>query len=337
MKKHIIALAVISFIVSAAISYLAVEGLYRHDLKASMLELKGYGDSLIDWQAPEIKSAFSRSDDIGILYGINKLSKFKNVSESFILDSNLTVVIHNDSANWNKKYSQPVFENAAALKTNSVTPLNDNSGFLYSIPLDSGNTLFAMISSRGILESLNAWKIKLYIFAFVLSLIFCLLIYYCAKLLFLAPFNKIKKSLSMKDKIKKNMYSELIDMVMVDVNNLSSDLSAASDNSLLIKQLLAYILQNYISVQADVFALLDSNAKIVYCFDKAGLLFKDKNINTHIFNAVNNAVIIKNISDVLAKLEKVSFESDNIKIEINPVKNNDGILTGIIISGQEIR
>ncbi len=337
MKRNIIFLSLIFFLITAGFSYFIIELLYNNNLKESKNTLKDYSVAFIDSAAPEIKAAFSKSDDIGLLYSISKLSKFKNITESFILNKDLTVVIHNDSSKWNLKYSQPVYQNAVSAKSAMLSVLPDSAGFLYSIPIDNSNVLCAVISYQTVETGLNAWKIKLYVFAFVLCLILFMFIYYVSKILFLVPFNKTKKALSMKDKAQKNIYSELIDMVMVDVNNLSSDLSAASDTSILAKQLLAYVAKNYVSVKSDVFAVLDCGAKTVYCFDEEGLLFKDKTKNTHVFNAVNNAGIIKHISAVLEKLEKVSFDADNLKIEINPVKNGDGILTGIIIEAFKLK
>lgn len=337
MKRNIIFLSLIFFLITAGFSYFIIGLLYNNNLKESKNMLKDYSVAFIDSAAPEIKTAFSKSDDIGLLYSINKLSKFKNITESFVLNKDLTVVIHNDSSKWNIKYSQPVYQNAVSAKSAALSVLPDSAGFLYSIPIDDSNVLCAVISYKSVEAGLKAWKIKMYVFAFVLCLILFIFIYYVSKVLFLVPFNKTKKSLSMKDKMRKTIYSELIDLVMADVNNLTSDLSAASDTSILAKQLLAYVATNYVSVKSDVFAVLDCGAKTVYCFDEEGLLFKDKNKNTHVFNAVNDAGIIKHISSVLEKLEKVSFEADNLKIEINPVKNGEGILTGIIIEAFKLK
>jgi len=238
MKRNIIVLSLIVFFITAGISYFVIEILYRHNLKESMNYLKDYSVSVVDSVAPEIKASFSKSDDIGLLYSINKLSKFKNITESFILNKDLTVVIHNDSSKWNKKYSDPIYQNAVSAKSGMVIPLPNSAGFLYSIQIDDANTLCVISSAQNILARLNTWKIKLYEFSFVLSLIFLFFIYYLSKFLFLVPFNKTKKSLSLKDKMPKTIYSELVDMVMVDVNNLSSDLNNASDNSILQKNLL---------------------------------------------------------------------------------------------------
>lgn len=335
MKRNIIVLSLIVFFITAGISYFVIEMLYKHNLKESLNYLKDYSVSIVDSVAPEIKTSFSKSDDIGLLYSINKLSKFKNITESFILNKDLTVVIHNDSSKWNKKYNEPIYQTAFSSKE-GIIPLANSEGFLYPVQIDDANTLCVISSAQNILAKLNGWKIKLYVFSFVLSLIFLFLMYYLSKFLFLVPFNKTKKSLSLKDKMPKTIYSELVDMVMVDVNNLSSDLNVASDNSNLTKQLLAHVAEKYISLNSDVFAVLDSNAKIIYCIDKNNVLFGEKNINTHVFNAVNNADIIKHISSVLEKQEEISFESDNLKIEINPVKNEQKIFTGIIIEAIKI-
>jgi hypothetical protein len=335
MKRNIIFLSLIVFFITAGISYFVIEILYRHNLKESMNYLKDYSVSVVDSVAPEIKTSFSKSDDIGLLYSINKLSKLKNITESFILNKDLTVVIHNDSSKWNKKYSEPIYQKAVS-EQSGITPLSNSAGFLYSIYIDDTNTLFAVISAQNILAKLNGWKIKLYVFSFVLSLIFSFLMYYLSKFFFLVPFNKTKKALSMKDKMPKTIYSQLVDMVMVDVNNLSNDLNTINDNSNLSKQLLAYVAEHYMHIQYDVFAILDGNAKIIYCTDKNSVLFGDKNINTHVFNAVNNADIIKHISSVLEKQEKVSFKSENLKIEINPVKNEQKTFVGIIIEAIKI-
>ncbi|MDD5020813.1 MAG: hypothetical protein PHR82_01600 [Endomicrobiaceae bacterium] len=340
MKRNIIILSLISFFVTAGLSYFIVEMLYKNNLKQSLNYLKDYSVSIVDSLAPEIKTSFSKSDDIGLLYSINKLSKFKNITESFILNKDLIVVIDNDSSKWNKKYPQSIYQNAVSAKSNLLATFPDFSGFLYSIPIDDTNTLCAIISAQNISAQLNGWKIKLYVFSFIVSLILAFFIYYLSKILFLIPFNKTKKSLSLKDKMPKTIYSQLIDMVMVDVSNLSNDLNAINDTSNLSKQLLAYVTEKYMYIQYEVFAVLDSNAKIIYCIDKNNILFGDKNINTHVFNATNNAVIIKNISTVLEKQEKISFSIDDIAINVIPVKNQEKTLIGIVIEAikiQEIR
>ena len=105
MKKNIIILSILSFLVSATILYLFVNIIYKERINYQIKAVKQNVISNIELTAPEVKTAFSKSDDISLLYSIEKISKINNVIETFIINKDLNIVIHNDSTKWNKKSS----------------------------------------------------------------------------------------------------------------------------------------------------------------------------------------------------------------------------------------
>ena len=105
MKRNIIILSILSFLVSATILYLFVNIIYKERINYQIKAVKQNVISNIELTAPEVKTAFSKSDDISLLYSVEKISKINNVIETFIINKDLNIVIHNDSTKWNKKSS----------------------------------------------------------------------------------------------------------------------------------------------------------------------------------------------------------------------------------------
>ena len=105
MKRNITILSILSFLVSATILYLFVNIIYKERISYQVRAVKQNIISNIELTAPEVKTAFSKSDDISLLYSVEKISKINNVIETFIINKDLNIVIHNDSTKWNKKSS----------------------------------------------------------------------------------------------------------------------------------------------------------------------------------------------------------------------------------------
>ncbi|MBQ1609508.1 MAG: hypothetical protein II090_01060, partial [Elusimicrobia bacterium] len=94
MKRNIIILSVLAFLFSAALWYLVAEVLYEERISVQTKITQENIVSNIELTAPEIKAALSKPDDISLLYSIEKLSKIKSVQESFIIDTDLNILIH---------------------------------------------------------------------------------------------------------------------------------------------------------------------------------------------------------------------------------------------------
>lgn len=334
MKRNTIILAVISFIFSFGCLYFFTAYIYHERLSASLSSAKNSSISVVDIISPEIKAAFLKPDDISLLYSIERMSKIKNVTEAFILDKNSNVVIHNDSSKWNKKYNEPVFSNAVSAKDKKLQSLSPSS-FLYSVPINENAVLCAVFSLDDILSSFKIWKIKLYVLSFLFSVIFTFFIYYLLKFFFIRPFEKAKKYLSLNERNKKTIYSDLVNMAFQssEINNEKLDnIEFKSDK---IKELFKYVLERRVDTSASVFSVLDDSAKIVYCSDVNKVIFSKQTINTHIVNATANINIIQEISKIIDNADSSSeLNIENLKINIIPVRNEAGSFIGIVITGK---
>ena len=321
------------FVSLAVLMYFLVELVYINRLNKSINIAEDTSISLVDIISPEIKASFLKTDDISLLYSIERLSKIKNVIEVFILDKDLNISIHNDSSKWNKKYSDNIYVNAMASKNKLIQPFQSSYNVLYSLPINENATLCSIFSLNDIYNDFKIWKIKLYVFTFILSLIISICVYYLSILLFLRPFIKTKKYLSLNEKNKKTIYSELINMVTI--NNKTDDIDCKNDK---LKELLNYILKSYLQHSDDVFIVLDNTAKIIYCFDTDEVLLSKQDINMHIVNATKNIDIIQNISKIVENPESiVNIDIENLKVNLIPIKNESDNFLGILIVGNSIK
>ncbi|MFA7675595.1 MAG: hypothetical protein WCY38_05965 [Endomicrobiia bacterium] len=333
MKRNIIILSMLCFVSLAVLMYFLVELVYINRLNKSINIAEDTSISLVDIISPEIKASFLKTDDISLLYSIERLSKIKNVIEVFILDKDLNISIHNDSSKWNKKYSDNIYVNAMASKNKLIQPFQSSYNVLYSLPINENATLCSIFSLNDIYNDFKIWKIKLYVFTFILSLIISICVYYLSILLFLRPFIKTKKYLSLNEKNKKTIYSELINMVTI--NNKTDDIDCKNDK---LKELLNYILKSYLQHSDDVFIVLDNTAKIIYCFDTDKVLLNKQDINIHIVNATKNIDIIQNISKIVENPESiVNIDIENLKVNLIPIKNESDNFLGILIVGNSIK
>ena len=127
MKRNIIILSVLAFLFSAALWYLVAEVLYKERISVQTKITQENIVSNIELTAPEIKAALSKPDDISLLYSIEKLSKIKSVQESFIIDTDLNILIHDNSEKWNKKYDQDFYRELVKIKEMAVRNIDQNT------------------------------------------------------------------------------------------------------------------------------------------------------------------------------------------------------------------
>ncbi len=184
MKRNIIILSVLAFLFSAALWYLVAEVLYKERISVQTKITQENIVSNIELTAPEIKTALSKPDDISLLYSIEKLSKIKSVQESFIIDTDLNILIHDNSEKWNKKYDQDFYRELVKIKEMAVRNIDQNT-IVYSLPLNDNSYLCVKFSLQSIYDSLKLWKIKLYVYGFIFSLLLVFVVCYLSIFLFL--------------------------------------------------------------------------------------------------------------------------------------------------------
>lgn len=330
MKKNIIILSVICFIFTSFLMYVFIEYVYVNRMSLALSSAQKTSISLVDAISPEIKASFLKPDDISLLYSIEKMSKIKNITEAFIIDNQMNILIHNDSSKWNKKYKSDVFVNAVSSKDKMLQKLNTSS-FVYSLPINKDSVLCTIFSLDEILNNFKIWKMKLYVLAFILSFAVTFCIYYLLKFLFLRPFLRAKKYLSLNERNKKTIYSDLINMAFQTSEIVNEKLDNIESKSGKIKELFKYAFER-LQYSGNVFAVLDDSARILYCFDPDKKIFDKHDINVHIVNAVSNAGIIQTISKIIAMPHIAEeIEIEDLKVQIIPVKNESGGFIGILI------
>lgn len=335
MKKNIIILSILSFLVSATMLYFFVEIIYKERLNYETEAVKQNIISNIELTSPEIKTAFSKSDDISLLYSIEKISKINNVIETFIINEDLNIVIHNDSAKWNKKYDNSFYKEILTLKNASVRNIDINTS-VYSLPLNETSVLCVKFSLGTVYTNIKTWKIKLYVYCFIISFLLLFIIFYLSKFLFLHPFNKTKKYLSMNNTSGKTIYSDIVNMALAC--NENQNFEGKEDGVMALQNLIDTVFKSYISIRDEIFIILDNKAKLVYCVDENNIILENKEVGLHIVGLTKNSNLIKNISNILENpIDVINIDIAAYKVNITPLKDNQDNFIGIIISGNSIK
>ncbi|WP_372519050.1 hypothetical protein [Candidatus Ruminimicrobiellum ovillum] len=330
MKRNIIILSVLSFLFSAVLMYLFAEILYKERISVQIKSAQESIVSGIELIAPEIKASLTKVDDISLLYSIEKLSKIKSVQESFIIDSDLNILIHDNSEKWNKKYDQDFYRELVKIKEVAVRNI-DSYTMVYSLPLNETSSLCVKFSLQSIYDSLKLWKIKLYVYGFIVSLLFAFAVYYLSKFLFLRPFNKAKKYLSVNNTTKKTIYYDIVKMAL----SYSGNADENDENSLLkLKNFMNVLCKSYLSYSDEIFVVLDSNARLIYCSDDNNVVLDEKTVGEHIVKLTRNSEILKSVSTLLENpSDVINIDISAYKINLTPVKDEQDDFVGIIISG----
>ena len=336
MKKNIIILSILSFLVSATILYLFVNIIYKERINYQIKAVKQNVISNIELTAPEVKTAFSKSDDISLLYSVEKISKINNVIETFIINKDLNIVIHNDSTKWKKKSSDNLlYKEIVSLQKVSIKNI-DLQTLVYSLPLNETSVLCVKFSLKSIYKSMKSLEIKFYAYGFIISFLFSFIIFYLSKFLFLYPFNKTKKYLSINDTSSKTIYSDIVNMALSCSKNLDFKTETNSDSSL--KHLISTVFKSYISIRDEIFIVLDNKAKLIYCIDENNVILERKEVGLHIVELTKNLNLIKNISNVLEKpTDVINIDIETYKVNISPLKDDVDNFIGIIISANSIK
>jgi len=330
MKRNIIILSILSFLVCGALLYLFVEILYKERLSIQINSAQENIVSSIELISPEIKTSLSKLDDLSLLHFVEKLSQINSVQESFIIDSNLNILFHNNSEQWNKKYDQDFYRELVKIQETAIRNL-DQYTLVYSLPLSDTSSLCVKFSLEPIYKSLKMWKIKLYVYGFIISVLLMFVIYYLSKFLFLFPFNRTKKYLSLNNTTKKTIYYDIVKMALSYNGNVNED----EENVILkLKNLMNVLCKSYLSYSDEVFVILDNNAKLIYCSDDNNVVLDEKTVGEHIVKLTRNSEVLKSVSAVLENpTDVINIDVSAYKVNITPLKDEQDNFVGIIISG----
>jgi len=272
----------------------------------------------------EIKNNFVKSDDIPLLYSTEYISKIKNISEVFITDKNLTILIHNDSNKWNTKLYGDVYTNAINSNERLIQQIDTNK-ILYSFPVDENAFAFIVLTFEDIVNDYNTLKNKLYLYSLILSFILSVILCLLCNLLFFVPFIKTKKILTTQGNNKRTVYWELVDMAR------KSEIKYNKQEIDTLKTL-KKIIDKLNEEKTNVIAILDNKATVIYNSGQKTEIFNGSKIKVHIMEATSNMEIIKAVSNLMEENSPVKEkEIPNLKLKISAVKDNN-VLYAIIIT-----
>ena len=115
----------------------------------------------------------------------------------------------------------------------------------------------------------------------------------------------------------------------------SGNADANDENAVLkLKNFMNTLCKSYLSYSDEIFVILDSNARLIYCSDDNNVVLDDKNVGEHIVKLTRNAEILKAVSQLLENPDEViNVDISAYKINITPVKDEQDDFVGIIISG----
>lgn len=323
LKRNIFILTILSFILIFVTLCISINVCCNSMLKSSVENTKQNTLSYLKIASSEIKNNFAKADDIPLLYSTEYISKIKNISEVFITDKNLTILMHNDSSKWNKTLYGDIYTNAVNSNEQLIQQIS-NDKILCSFPIDGNAIIFITLTFEDIINEYKLWKNKLYLYSLILSFVLSIILYLLCNILFLAPFIKTKKILTIQGNNKKTIYWELIDMARKNEVNYKKQ-----EPDFL--KMFAEIIDKTNKEKSDIIAILDSNAKIIYSSQQKPEIFNCLKTNIHIMEATNNSEIIKAVSNLLETEDKTKgIELHDIQIKISSITNNN-FLSAIII------
>ena len=338
MKKNIFFVSFLLLVLLSAGLYFITEYIYLTILKDNKNSLKDNSLSIVEQISPEIKAAFLKSDDIALLYNIEKISKLQNISEAFIINKNMEILIHNDSNKWNKKFEDSVYTNAVEAQKKLIQQVSDFQ-YMYSLPINENSVLCVNISLDKLSGTYKTFKIKMYLIFAALVLLIVFIVHKLMKFFFLRPYNKTKQLLALNETKKKTIYWELITMARKDIVTDSSQITDDQLDKENIKDLFNFALNGDFLQKNDITAIFDTSTKILFCKDKDKVLFEDQKLNTHIVNATTNVELIKTVSQTVEKAnlaQETELTTSNLNIKIIPVINDKNLFVGTVVAANYV-
>lgn len=299
MKKNIILLNFVFLLVIGGVFYFSAYRLSK--LKASDLEHLAIekARSAVKVSVPSINRAIKNSDDISVLTNVESISKLENVSSAFILDGDNTVIIHNNTNEWNSKREGDIYDRALKYKGELLQLSYDKDHILFSVPVDKGYVLCCIFSTLQASEKAEYWKIKYFTVAAALCAVLIIILYFLSKLFIALPFERTKKKIEKGaiEASKGEKYDEIADMFATENEKARQKIKALQQDKNSLTKIIEYYLgrelRNY-----KLLIILDSSNGIVYSYDNTDkFLKKDFSENGNILEAA----LLPEIIDMVSK------------------------------------
>jgi hypothetical protein len=335
MKKNIIALNLVFFLILAGLFYLLALQLAKYksaDLQHLTIEK---ARSAVNVSLSSIDRALKNSDDIALLTYIESIAKLENVTSAFILDNNNTVIIHNNTNEWNSIRKDEIYDMAINYNGELLQLSHDRDHILFSAPLYGSNTLCCIFSTQKASENAGYWKIKYMTAAAAAAIGLIIILYLLSKLFILLPFNRTKKRLELSsvENIKDGKYDEITDLFATESEKLTRKIKALQEDKSSLTKIIGYYsgmsAKNY-----SLFVILDSSNNIVYFYDTTEkFLKKDIREGINILEASELTEILKIISDANDNPGKeLSCDINGISVTTVSIPEN-GKVSATIIKG----
>lgn len=301
MKKNIILLNIVFFIILAGVFYLLTYQLSIYkakDLENLTIEK---ARSAVNVSIASINRAIQNSDDISLLMNIESISKLENVSSAFILDRDNTVIIHNNTDEWNSKRNGDIYDRAVNYDGELLQISYDKDHILFSAPLAKDYTLCCIFSTQKASENARYWKIKYFTVTAVAAVILIFILYFLSKFFIVLPFNRTKRKIEkgVMDSTKDGKYDEIADMFATENEKSLQKIKALHND----KKNLTRIIEYYLGKSSESYQLLiilDSSNNVVYAYDKTEkFLKKDFAEDSNILEATINPGILTLVSKSL--------------------------------------
>ncbi|MCL2144941.1 MAG: hypothetical protein FWH43_05575 [Endomicrobia bacterium] len=308
MKKNVILLNFVFLLILSGIFYLLTSQLAKYkaaDLEHLTIEK---ARSAVNVSVPSVNRAIQNSDDILLLTNIEAIAKLENVTSSFILDRDNTVIIHNNISDWNSKRKGDIYDTAVNYNGELLQLSYDKDHILFSVPLAKDYTLCCIFSMQKASENARNWKIKYFTVAFIAVFLAVFLLHLLSKLFIIMPFDRTKKKIEKGalETAKDGKYDEIADMFATENEKYLQKINALQHDKKSLTKIIEYYMgsssQNY-----KLLVIMDSSNNVVYAYDKtAKFLKKDFAENGNIIEASAS-------TEMLALISK-SSESPNTEV-----------------------
>jgi hypothetical protein len=338
MKKNIIFLSLFLLLFICGVFY-PITNLLSKDKSKNLETLTAEKvKSAVEALAPYFNKAILNSDDISLIVNISDITKIENVTNCFILDANGKVLMHNNTSQWNTEKNTIIYNNAIKNKTGLLQQIPGKETLLLSEPLVENNTLFCLISVQKANENAKHWKIKYYTIASLVAIFIITALYFLSKLLILAPFNRIKKSLE--DKFHGNTNTgnrnEITDIFDLERDKIASQTQMLKDENESLSKIIEY-LQYPLVKDSLAFIILNSLNKIVYAYDNTKDILKDNfEKGSHLLEVAKNHDLIKIVEEANENQDKeVEKSVKNYIVTATSISEKDRVV-GTVIKVQSL-
>ncbi|MFC1546386.1 hypothetical protein ACFL4O_01555 [bacterium] len=292
---------------------------------------------------PLFNKALELKDDLLLFSQIESITDLDEVTSAYILDKSGSIIMHNNTAEWTKTYTDPLNKKALSTQKPLMQEIEKSNFLLFSSPITSSLTLCIKLSKQRIEQTLLQTKKNTF---YTLCIMFVIIIFFV--LLFVktqvtnhfSSFKKILNSVILGKgsiiKIKtRNEFAGLAELINNIINKYSSEEQESKKRIIKIKnnasKLLEQTANHYVNHGLIVF---DEQNKLLSISEKARLFLKiceSELEDKHILDIAGLKNLIAPIKESLKQPNTIYNSSiDNYNIQILPLFDTEKHISTII-------